>query len=60
MSIRVLIRNVYGKEAIYPACETADTFCLLLRTRTLTRDAIRYIKALGYTVHVTQTTPETL
>lgn len=58
LSIQVIIKNIYGKETIYPSCETAEGFCKLLGQKTLTRDDIRNIKNLGYQVLVKQETPE--
>ena len=50
--IEVKIKNVYGKELIYPVSDEAIKFCKLLKTQTLTREAIEGIKALRYTVVV--------
>ena len=52
--IKVTIKNVYGNQTIYPACESAKIFARLAGTKTLTMDAIQDIKKLGYTVHVCQ------
>lgn len=50
MQIIVDIRNNYGSEAIYPVCEQAKLFAELAGTKTLTREAVALIKALGYRV----------
>ena len=60
MQITVTIKNVYGNELIYPACDTARGFTDLLATKTLTRRHIEGIKALGYAVIVAQAAPATL
>lgn len=52
MTITVEIKSVYGNEMIYPACETAKQFAALIGTKTLTREAIAKIKALGYSIQV--------
>ena len=52
MTITVQIKTVYGNEAIYPICDKAKQFAALVGTKTLTRDAIAKIKALGYSVEV--------
>ena len=54
MQIQVEIKAVYGNESIYPACETSKLFASIAGTKTLTRNAIRDIKALGYGVEVKQ------
>ena len=60
MSITVAIKTVYGKEVIKPADQAAEIFCKLLKQSSLTHADIQYIKALGYTVNVQQTQPNTL
>jgi hypothetical protein len=50
--IKVIIKNVYGNDVIYPACEIAFKFCELLAQKTLTRQNIEIIKSMGYTVEV--------
>jgi hypothetical protein len=51
MTIQVQVKNVYGNEMIYPICEQAKLFAKLANTKTLTRQSIELIKALGYAVH---------
>lgn len=60
MTIRVNVRNVYGNETIYPACEKAKVFCLMLNQKTLTRANIRHIKELGYFVELSMSGLESL
>jgi hypothetical protein len=52
MNITVTVRDIYGIPTIYPACETAKLLARLANTKTLTRQALETIKALGYTVTV--------
>jgi len=52
MDITVQIKNVYGNEMIYPVCDKAKIFAALTGTKTLTREAVAKIKALGYSVSV--------
>ncbi len=54
MSIKVEIKNVYGNQVIYPACEKAALFAELAGTKTLTTHAIQTIKKIGYTIEVVQ------
>lgn len=54
MRIIVNIKNVYGKETIYPVCEAAKTFAEIAGTTTLTPAAMRQIEKLGYRVLVEQ------
>lgn len=52
MSIQVTIRNVYGNETIYPACETAKSFAKLVGQKTLTHRDLTIIKGMGYAIEV--------
>ncbi len=56
MTITVTVRDIYGIQTIYPACETAKLLARLAGTKTLTRQALETIKKLGYTVTVTAPT----
>jgi len=54
MKITVEIKNVYGKELVYPICDTAHHLADLSNASTLTPKAIRLIKQLGYEIEVKQ------
>ncbi len=54
--IKVTIKTVYGVEKIYPADRKAELFAELVGQKTLTREDIGHIKALGYAVQVVQET----
>jgi hypothetical protein len=49
-SVTVTIKSVYGNITAYPACPTAALFAQLLGTKTLTPQALKTIKALGFEV----------
>ena len=51
-TLKVKIRNVYGQDLVYPACESSKLFALLTNSRTLSDGARRTIKQLGYTFEV--------
>ena len=55
MEIIVTIKNNYGTEAIYPVCDNSHTFARIAGTKTLTRETIAQIKALGYVVSLALT-----
>lgn len=46
--IQVTIKNVYGNELVYPACETGHALTDLLGTKTFTDWQIKKLRALGY------------
>jgi hypothetical protein len=50
LTITVQIDKAYGGFLFYPICEKAKTFAKLTKTKTLSYDAIKHIKELGYEV----------
>jgi hypothetical protein len=50
MEIKVKVKNVYGVNTYYPACEKAKLLAQLAGTKTLTVSALQTIVALGYEV----------
>ncbi len=52
MKITIQIRTIYGNETIYPACPRSVIFARLCGTKTLTAQALRDIRALGYEIEV--------
>lgn len=52
MEITVTIKNVYGEDKVYPACEKSAIFARMLGQKTLTPYDIKNIKDLGYEVMV--------
>ena len=54
MKVTVEIKEVYGKELIYPVCEKAQTFAMLAKKKTLDRNDIQKIKFLGFEVELKQ------
>jgi len=53
-TIQVEIKQVYGRDTVYPACESAFIFAGMLNQKTLTSCDIASIKKLGYTITVKQ------
>ena len=53
MELIVEVKNIYGREMVYPVCETSKLFAYLSGNRTLTQESIAIIKELGYTVTTT-------
>lgn len=49
-TIKVNVRDVYGKPLVYPACDTATKLLALTGLKTFTQDALRKIEALGYVI----------
>lgn len=56
MKIIVEIKNVYGKETIYPACDQSKLLADLAGNKTITVQNLSIIKKLGYQIEVKQQT----
>jgi len=59
MKITIRCDKNYGVETFYPACERAQLFARIAGTKTLTRNTLRDIAALGYQIDIEQTAPRT-
>ena len=53
--IRVVVKNVYGTDKVYPYCPKARHFADIAGTKTLTRDTLRLVQLLGYQLRVQPT-----
>lgn len=49
-TIKIEIRNVYGRNAAYPACDNAEAFAQIAGSKTLTPTTIVRIIRLGYVI----------
>jgi hypothetical protein len=54
LTIRIELRDQYGKQVVYPVCETAKTFAAIAGTATLTDVTLMRINSLGYSIITTQ------
>lgn len=52
MQVIVSIRQVYGKEAIYPVNASAEQFAAIAGAKTLTRAVLARIQELGFEIVV--------
>lgn len=48
--LRVRAQGPHGRELFYPECETSRVFVSLLGQKSLTRQNLEMIKALGYVI----------
>jgi len=53
ITVMVSIKNVYGKELVYPACPITEVFAELTKTKTFSDNDLANILKLGYKVIVT-------
>jgi hypothetical protein len=54
-SITVEVRNVYGNEMVYPACDTSKLFARIANRTTLNASILNDIAQLGYQVKTAST-----
>ena len=54
LTIRIELRDQYGKQVVYPVCEVAKTFAAIAGTATLTDVTLMRINSLGYNIITTQ------
>ena len=59
MKITIRADKNYGVLTYYPACPAAEIFARIAGTKSLTRNTLRDIAALGYQIEIEQTTPRT-
>jgi len=51
-TLYIIIKQVYGKDTVYPNCDDSRVFCQLLGRKTLTESDMRHIRTLGYQFEV--------
>jgi hypothetical protein len=56
-TITILVKEVYGRQMFYPACDTSRLFAAIADRATLSETNIRQIRKLGYEVTVTHPKP---
>ena len=47
-TLLVQVKNNYGSEVIYPICNNSRLIAKLAGTKTITDDAVKILKLLGY------------
>ena len=60
MEITIKLRNNYGQQVAYPACEHSELFAAIADTKTLTARTLNLIKTMGYTINIEQADTDTL
>lgn len=50
--VKVTIRNVYGKQLIYPVNDDAQKFTKLLGKKTIDQSELEVIKSLGFEIEL--------
>ena len=58
MKITVKHRSNYGIDTFYPSCATAKLFAQIAGTKTLTRNTMRDVQALGYDIELETEAPK--
>jgi len=52
ITVFVTIKNVYGREMVYPACPVTEIIASIAKTKTLSDNDLAAIKKLGYEIAV--------
>ena len=50
ITVFVTIKNVYGREMVYPACAVTEIIASIAKTKTLSDNDLAAIKKLGYEI----------
>ncbi len=50
--IRIEVKSIYGRMRAYPVCMAATSFAKIAGTKTLSREVLRSIAELGYSINV--------
>lgn len=48
--VKVEVKNVYGNMLIYPANEKAESFCVLVGKKSLSKKDLKLIEGLGFKI----------
>ena len=51
-TIYVTVKNVYGNDLVYPACDDSRAFAQLTNSKTFNANQLHTIRALGYNIVV--------
>jgi hypothetical protein len=49
-TLKITLKEVYGQTKAYPACEQSEWIAKLAGTKTLTLEALRIAKDMGFTL----------
>lgn len=52
VKVFVTIKNVYGRELVYPACPVTEIIASIARTKTLSDNDLDAIRKLGYEIAI--------
>jgi hypothetical protein len=54
LTVRIELKDQYGKQVAYPVCDNAKAFADIASSKTLTDTTLMRIASLGYTIITTQ------
>ena len=52
IKVFVMVRNIYGRDLIYPACPVSEIIASIAKSKTLSDNDIAAMKKLGYEIVV--------
>ena len=56
IKVFVIVRNIYGREMVYPACPVTEIIASIAKTKTLSDNDLSAIRKLGYEIKVVERT----
>lgn len=56
IKVFVMVRNVYGREMVYPACPVTEIIASIAKTKTLSDNDLSAIRKLGYEIKIVEKT----
>jgi hypothetical protein len=52
LDIKMSLQNVYGNWLFYPECKASKTFADIAKTKTLSKEILRSLEAIGYQIEI--------
>ena len=52
MNIKISLKNVYGNWFFYPECKVSKTIADIAKTKTLSKEVLKSLTAIGYQVEL--------
>ena len=52
LNIKMSLQNVYGNWLFYPECKASKVFADIAKTKTLSKEILRSLEAIGYQIEI--------
>lgn len=54
IKVFVMVRTIYGREMVYPACPVTEIIASIAKTKTLSDNDLSAIRKLGYEIKIVE------